>query len=68
MCPAAVVDLRLVGFLSQPCLAITHRKTLLCHQPNVPLKEQFPGAPDWPLTQILLQSFLWLEETWERLG
>lgn len=48
-----MVDLRLVGFLSQPSPAITHRKTLLCHQPNVPLKEPFPGASDWPLTQIL---------------
>ena len=40
-----------------PSAAITHRKTLLCHQPKVALKEQFPGAPDELLTQKLAAKF-----------
>lgn len=54
---AAVVSLRLAGFLNQPFEATIHRKTLLCHQPKVALKEQFPGAPDWLLTQKLAAKF-----------
>lgn len=57
VCQAAVVSLRLAGFLNQPSAAITHRKTLLCHQPKVALKEQFPGAPDELLTQKLAAKF-----------
>lgn len=63
-----MVSLRLAGFLNQLSIATIHRKTLLCHQPKVALKDQFPGASDWLLTQKWLQSFLWLEETWGQLG
>jgi hypothetical protein len=52
-----VVSLRLASFLNQPSTAIIHRKTLLCHQPKVTLKEQFPGAPDELLTQKLTAKF-----------
>lgn len=54
---AAVVNLRLAGFLNQPLTATTNRKTLLCHQPKVSLKEQFSWTSDWLLTQRLAAKF-----------
>lgn len=54
---AALSSSRLAGFLTQSSTATIHRKTLLCHQPKVALKEQFPGAPDWLLTQKLAAKF-----------
>lgn len=54
---AAVVSLRRASFLKQPSAATIHRKALLCHQPKVALKEQFPGAPDCLLTQRVAAEF-----------
>lgn len=44
---------RLAGFRKQFSAAMVHGKTLFCHQPKVALKEQFPGAPGWLLTQAI---------------
>lgn len=52
-----MVNLRLAGFLNQPLTATTNRKTLLCHQPKVSLKEQFSWTSDWLLTQRLAAKF-----------
>lgn len=54
---AAVVNLRLTGFLNHPVTATRNREILLCHQSKVALKEQFSWASDWLLTQKLAAGF-----------
>lgn len=54
---AAVVTLRLTGFLNQSLTATRNRKILLCHQPKVALKEQFSWTSDWLLTQKVAAEF-----------
>lgn len=52
-----MATLRLTGFLNQPLTVTRNRKTLLCHQPKVALKEQFSWTSDWLLTQKLAAGF-----------
>lgn len=57
VCPGCRGELE-AGRLPKPALrSHIHRKILLCHQPKVTLKEQFPGAPDELLTQKLTAKF-----------
>lgn len=52
-----MVTLRLTGFLNQSLTATRNRKILLCHQPEVALKEQFSWTSDWLLTQKVAAEF-----------